>query len=85
MKKRYDICLVSKHIFKEGSRINVSHSKAVFKIIDFLSRYVKKYKKSIVIQSKATSKNLIEKEFYDEKFKDTNYEISWKDNDNYNS
>ena len=64
---------------------NVSHSKAVFKIIDFLSRYVKKYKKSIVIQSKATSKNLIEKEFYDEKFKDTNYEISWKDNDNYNS
>ena len=85
LKKRYDICLVSKHIFKEGSRVNVSYSKAIFKIVDFLSRYVKKYKKSIIIQSKATSKNFIEKEFYDEKFKDTNYEISWKDNDNYNS
>lgn len=85
LEKRYDICLVSKHIFKSGSRINEAHSKAIFKIIDFLSRYIKKYKKSIVIQSKVTSKNLIEKKFYDEKFKDTNYEISWKDNEHYNS
>ena len=54
------------------------------KLINLLSIYVKKYKKSIVIQSKSKF-NVKEKKLYDNLFKKTNYKISWKDHKNFTS
>ena len=84
-KKNYDICLISKHIFRNGLPINDSHSNAIFKIIKFLARYIKKNKKTIIIQSKSKEGNLVEKKFYEQAFLNTNYKIRWKDNTNHNS
>ncbi len=84
-KKSYDICLISKHLFRDGLPIKNKYSAAIFKIVKFLARYIKKNKKSIIIQSKSKEGNIAEKKFYEEAFLNTNYKVNWKDNISSNS
>ena len=52
-----------------------------FTLLNLLAEYVKKHKKSIVIQSKMKNYNLVEKKFIDNLFTGTNYKIDLLDNE----
>lgn len=83
-KKNYDICLVGKTIYRENKFLPSIRAHAFLKLINFLSIYVKKYKKSIVIQSKSRA-NYKEKKLYESFFKKTNYKISWRNPEHFTS
>tara|TARA_Y100000591_G_C21791261_1_gene676682 strand:- start:213 stop:1334 length:1122 start_codon:yes stop_codon:yes gene_type:complete len=80
-KKNFDICFVSKKIFENNKRVSTKAAEDSFTLLKLLALYVKKYKKSIVIQSKSKKLNLVEKEFFDTLFAGTNYKIDLLDNE----
>lgn len=84
--KNYDICFVSKRIFNNDEVISSKAARDSFVLLKFLSKYVNKYNKSIIIQSKSVKFNSAENSFLEKLFLGANYKISWMDNViNYNS
>ena len=84
IKKKYDICFIGKTIFRDNNFLPSKRAESTLKLINLLSIYVKKYNKSIVIQSKSKF-NVKEKKLYDSLFNKTNYKISWFDPKNFTS
>lgn len=79
--KKFDICIVCKKIFENDKRFSSKASDDCFTLLNLLAEYVKKHKKSIVIQSKMKNYNLVEKKFIDNLFTGTNYKIDLLDNE----
>ena len=78
--KNYDICFVSKRIFKNDEVISSKAARESFELLKFLSKYVNKYNKSIIIQSKSVKFNSAENSFLEKLFLGANYKICWMDN-----
>ena len=84
--KSFDICFVCKKIFENDKRFPAKVSEDCFTLTDLLAQYIKKHKKSIVIQSKMKNFDLVEKKFFDNLFIGTSYKIDLLDNEiNFNS
>ena len=78
--KLYEICFVSKRIFDNGKIVSTKAASDSFILLKFLSRYVKKYNKSIVIQTKSKEFNSVENDFLEKLFLGAKFKISWMDN-----
>lgn len=82
--KNFDICLVQKKIFENGKIFSSQLAADTFILLNFLAKYVLKFKKKIIIQSKS-SFNEAEKLFIEKLFAGCQYKISWIDKVNFNS
>ena len=82
--KNFDICLVQKKIFENEKIVSNQLAADTFILLNFLAKYVLKFKKKIIIQSKS-SFNEAEKLFIEKLFADCQYKISWIDKVNFNS
>ena len=82
--KDFDICLVNKTIFENGKMVSSEVAADTFILLNFLAKYVSKFKKKIIIQSKL-SYNEAEKYFIEKLFEGCQYKISWRDIVNFNS
>lgn len=85
IKKKYDICLVGKNITNKKIFNSKKTTKATLKLLKFLSHYIKKYKKKIIIQSKSATYNKLEFELYNKLFNNTDYKIIWRNTPKLNS
>ena len=79
--KNFDICFVSKRIFENDQKVPGKAAEDSFTLLRLLAHYIKKYNKSIIIQSKSKKLNLVEKIFFDKLFTGTNYKIDLLDNE----
>ena len=79
--KNFDICFVSKRIFENDQKVPGKAAEDNFTLLKLLAHYIKKYNKSIIIQSKSKKLNLVEKIFFDRLFTGTNYKIDLLDNE----
>lgn len=78
--KLYEICFVSKRIFDNGKIVSTKAASDSFMLLKFLSRYVKKYNKSIIIQTKSKEFNSVENDYLEKLFLGAKFKISWMDN-----
>lgn len=79
--KNFDICFISKRIFENDQKVSSKAAEDSFTLLKLLANYIKKYNKSIIIQSKSKKLNLVEKIFFDKLFTGTNYKIDLLDNE----
>ena len=84
LNKNYDICFVNKIIFDNGEKNTYKTAKDSFVLLNFLSKYINKYNKKILIQTKSYF-NEAEKLFIEKLFYGCRYKISWRDRVNLNS
>jgi len=85
LKKKYDICVIGKNITKANTFNYKKSTKDMLAYIKFLARYVKKYKKKIIIQSKSLSYNKLEFQLYSKLFRNTDYKLNWRNTLKFNS
>ena len=84
LNKNYDICFVNKIIFDNGEKNTYKTAKDSLVLLNFLSKYINKYNKKILIQTKSYF-NEAEKLFIEKLFYGCRYKISWRDRVNLNS
>ncbi len=82
--KDFDICLINKRTFENGKIVSSKPATGTFILLNFLAKYVLKFKKKIIIQSKLPY-NEAEKFFIEKLFVGSQYKISWRDTVNFNS
>ena len=80
LNKGYEICFVGKRTFENGKVVTTKAAADSFILLKLLSRYVKKYNKSIIIQLKSKKFNSVENNYIEKLFSGTNFKINLMDN-----
>jgi surface carbohydrate biosynthesis protein len=80
LNKIYEICYVGKRTFENGKVVSTKVAADSFILLKLLSRYVKKYNKSIILQLKSKKFNLEENNYIEKLFSGTNFKINLMDN-----